>query len=193
MSKAQLINLLQSAKTSQEIVQEGWFQKIPVDSEIALALMVKLQIEAQEVVQQLNQNQITGQQDPRPLLSQLDFIRKVVFNTCLSEVRNQPYMAQSIQQVKQFVSDKLLQKVQSKLEEGWEVNQDPLTGNFTVVDKFNQAVHSYPYQSSVEMLGEIGVDTSHKAFGLFYAALFPREDLKLFRQTYIFTKVFQLQ
>jgi hypothetical protein len=187
MTKSELLLDLQTPASTLEVLQKGYLFQVPLDEEIYQALVQKLSAEANgagKIIENADDSLPTGAIDSA--LAQLDEINKVVFSTILNNLHKDPYISASIIAVQKAVGPTKVAQLNHYLSEGFSFTQDPLTDNFKILDKTNSLVATYPYQSIKDILQDLGVDTTHPMFYLFYAAIFPRSDLELFRTLFTF-------
>lgn len=182
MTKENLLKDLSGPESSLEVLTKGYLFSVPMDEEIYLALVTKLTQEANEagnLLEHADDNTPAGSVDSA--LAKIEEINKVVFNTILDKLHQDPFVSASIRAVQKRVNPDRINQLQHYLDQGYSFAQDPLTGNFKVLDQTNSLVATYKYQSIKEILQDMGVNTLHPMFYLFYAAIFPRQDLELFR------------
>lgn len=182
VNKSDLLKDLKSSASTLEVLSKGYLFHMPMDEEIYEALVTKLSEEANgagKVLETADSSLPEGTVDAA--LDQLEEINKVVFNTILSQLHLDTYMSESIRAVQKSTNSHRIAQMQSYLNQGYSFAQDPLTGDFKVLNVTNSLVATYPYQSMKDLLQKMGVNTQDSKFYLFYAALFPRQDLDLFR------------
>lgn len=182
MNKQDLLQDLNSSNSTLAVLQKGYLFQIPMDDEIYTALVKKLMAEASEAGKNLE----TGDNSLpagtiESSLAQIEEINKVVFNTILSQLHKDAYISECIVAVQKRVNPKTLALLNHYLSQGYSFAQDPLTGDFKILNVTNSLVATYPYQSIKDILQSMGVNTLDPMFYLFYAAIFPRQDLELFR------------
>jgi hypothetical protein len=192
MTKQDLLHDLHSPSSTLSVLQKGYLFTIPLDEEIYLALVSKLTKEAKEAGDTLETlDNHNTEAELEAALGKLDEINRVVFSTISSQLHKEPYIAHSIQKVQKYVTSKKVAQLQGYYTQGYSFLQDPLTGDFKILNLTNSLVAVYPYKSAKELLQLMGVDTSDAMYYLFYAAIFPREDLNLFRALATFDLHFQ--
>lgn len=182
MTKQDLLTDLNSPSSTLAVLQKGYLFKVPMDDDVYSALVNKLMAEANgagKVLENVDDSLPAGTMESA--LAQIEEINKVVFNTILSQLHKDSYISQSIVVLQKRVNPRALTQLQHYLSQGFSFAQDPLTGDFKILNATNSLVATYPYQSIKDILQEMGVDTYDPKFYLFYAAIFPRQDIDLFR------------
>lgn len=191
-------DLIRELKTSPEsvlsILQKGYLFHFPMDEEIYQVLLNRLTTDANLAGTILEKgakdDPSVSTDDVEAANKTLEEIRGVVFNTCLSQVHREPYVSKAILTIQKKINSKFISKVQDKLNEGYTFIQDPFTQNFKILNKFNQCVSETPFTPISTILNQWGVDSKDPQFFLFFAAIFPREDLTNFKQSYAFSQFF---
>lgn len=181
MNKSDLLVDLNSSESTLKVLEKGYLFHMPLDEEIYMALVKKLSLEANQAGLVLESEDSLPGGSVESSLLKMEEVNKVVFSTILDLFHKENYVVSSMLSIQKFVNPSKIAQMQQYLNQGYSFAQDPVSGNFKILDKTNSLVATYKYQSIKEILQDMGVDTSHSLFYLFYAAIFPRQDLELFR------------
>lgn len=196
MKKEDLIHeLVENKEDSFAIFSKGYLEHFDLDANIFSHLLPKLIKESSDLLfindTIVDMPEMVSDEITKSFKEKSQQIYDVVQELCLEEVTDLPYVAACSRILADKASPAFLQKVKNKLDQGYKFQQSLHDGSLEISDPHGAKVFSSAFVPMKEILKELGLDTTHPQYSLFYFGLFPKEEIYTYRLAYSFKVAFQ--